>query len=216
MNKISCNTIRDILPLYVDEVVSEDTRTMVVEHLGQCAECRKQYENMKTKVVVPVEDDIKPLKRFKTTWKKKKIILVCLTVLITIVIIFGAISIFNQVQKEALQYSQEYVVGQSGIKGNIDVQQYIDIHQNFDIGANKYGFPVFKAPEKALDTLKELYPDAITLIQTEFDLDELTTKTCQWYKIYGTQVKTGTQEEKEQANFIAKFLDIYENSFFEQ
>ena len=36
------------------------------------------------------------------------------------------------------------------------------------------------------------------------DLDELTTKTCQWYKIYGTQVKTGTQEEKEQANFIAK------------
>ena len=73
MNKISCNTIRDILPLYVDEVVSEDTRTMVVEHLGQCAECRKQYENMKTKVVVPVEDDIKPLKRFKTAWKKKKI-----------------------------------------------------------------------------------------------------------------------------------------------
>ena len=72
MNKISCNTIRDILPLYVDEVVSEDTRTMVVEHLGQCAECRKQYENMKTKVVVPVEDDIKPLKRFKTAWKKKK------------------------------------------------------------------------------------------------------------------------------------------------
>ena len=130
MNKISCNTIRDILPLYVDEVVSEDTRTMVVEHLGQCAECRKQYENMKTKVVVPVEDDIKPLKRFKTAWKKKKIILVCLTVLITIVIIFGAISIFNQVQKEALQYSQEYVVGQSGIKGNIDVQQYIyDFHK---------------------------------------------------------------------------------------
>lgn len=85
MNKISCNTIRDILPLYVDEVVSEDTRTMVVEHLGQCAECRKQYENMKTKVVVPVEDDIKPLKRFKTAWKKKKIILVCLTVLITII-----------------------------------------------------------------------------------------------------------------------------------
>lgn len=31
--------------------------------------------------------------------EKEKIILVCLTVLITIVIIFGAISVFNQVQK---------------------------------------------------------------------------------------------------------------------
>ena len=202
--------------MYVDEVVSQDTRAMMVEHLEQCAECREKYENMKSTVVIPVEDDIKLLEHFKNAWKKKKIFLVCSTVFLTIVIIFCAIAIFKQVQKQSLQYSQEYVVGQPGIKGHVDVQKYIDIHQDFDIGANKYGFPVFKAPEKALDTLKELYPDAITLIQTEFDLDELTTKTCQWYKIYGTQVKTGTQEEKEQANFIAKFLDIYENSFFEQ
>lgn len=58
MNKISCNTIRDILPLYVDEVVSENTRTMVVEHLGQCAECRKQTARevnaMSTKAVIAV------------------------------------------------------------------------------------------------------------------------------------------------------------------
>lgn len=216
MNKISCNIIRDILPLYVDGVVSEDTRTMVAEHLEQCGECRKQYECMKNKVEVPVENDIKPLQRFKTAWKKKKIVLVCVTVLITVVCISGASFIDNQVKKQALLYSQEYVVGKPGIRGNVDVQQYVAIHQNFVIGANKYGFPVFKKPEKALDTLKELYPDAIALIQAEFDLDELTASTCQLYKIYGAQVETGTQEEIEQAHFVAKFLDIYENSFFEQ
>ena len=108
------------------------------------------------------------------------------------------------------------VVGQPGIKGHVDVQKYIDIHQDFDIGANKYGLPVFKNPERALSTFKELYSDAITLIQTEFYLDELTTESCQWYKIYGAQVQTGTQEERERANFVSRFLDIYENSFYEQ
>lgn len=216
MNKISCNIIRDILPLYVDEVVSEDTHTIVAEHLEQCAQCRKQYESMKGKVEIPVENDIKPLKRFKTAWKKKKIILVCVTALITVACISGAMFIYNQVQKQALLYSQEYVVGQPGIRGNVDVQQYVAIDPSFDIGANKYGYPVFKDPEKALATLKELYPDAIALIQTEFDLDELTTSTCQLYKMYGAQMETGTQEEIERVHFVAKFLDIYENSFFEQ
>lgn len=189
---------------------------MMVEHLEQCAECREKYENMKSTVVIPVEGDIKLLEHFKNAWKKKKIFLVCSTVFLTIVIIFCAIAIFKQVQKQSLQYSQEYVVGQPGIKGHVDVQKYIDIHQDFDIGANKYGLPVFKNPERALSTFKELYSDAITLIQTEFYLDELTTESCQWYKIYGAQVQTGTQEERERANFVSRFLDIYENSFYEQ
>ena len=96
MNKISCNIIRDLLPLYVDEVVSQDTRAMMVEHLEQCAECREKYENMKSTVVIPVEDDIKLLEHFKNAWKKKKIFLVCSTVFLTIVIIFCAIAIFSK------------------------------------------------------------------------------------------------------------------------
>lgn len=115
-----------------------------------------------------------------------------------------------------LQYCQEYVLGQAGIVGNVDVQEYVDIHEDFAIGANKYGFAVFKEPEKALNTLKELYPNAIALIQSEFGLADLTTDTCQQYKLYGAQIVTGTPEEQEQARFISKFLDIYENSYFEQ
>ena len=35
MKKISCNIIKDILPLYLDGVVSDDTRQMVEEHLSE-------------------------------------------------------------------------------------------------------------------------------------------------------------------------------------
>lgn len=41
MNKINCNVIGDLLPLYVDGAVSEDTKKLVEEHLAECADCKK-------------------------------------------------------------------------------------------------------------------------------------------------------------------------------
>ena len=39
--KITCNIIEDLLPLYVDDMVSEDSRQLVEEHLKTCPACRK-------------------------------------------------------------------------------------------------------------------------------------------------------------------------------
>ena len=36
MNKINCNVIKDILPLYVDDLASEDTKALVESHLKKC------------------------------------------------------------------------------------------------------------------------------------------------------------------------------------
>ena len=42
--KITCNIIEDLLPLYVDDMVSEDSRQLVEEHLKTCPACRKMQE----------------------------------------------------------------------------------------------------------------------------------------------------------------------------
>ncbi len=34
--KLSCNIIRDLLPLYVEGLASEDTRKAVEEHIAAC------------------------------------------------------------------------------------------------------------------------------------------------------------------------------------
>lgn len=44
--KMSCNIIEDLLPLYVDDMVSEDSRKLVEEHLKECPSCRKMQEEM--------------------------------------------------------------------------------------------------------------------------------------------------------------------------
>lgn len=41
MKEIKCTIIQDVLPLYVDEVVSQDTKEMVDEHLQHCNKCQK-------------------------------------------------------------------------------------------------------------------------------------------------------------------------------
>ena len=47
MNKITCNVIKDILPLYIDRVVSEDTQKIVDEHLAECSLCRDEMNKLK-------------------------------------------------------------------------------------------------------------------------------------------------------------------------
>lgn len=112
-----------------------------------------------------------------------------------------------------LKYSQIYISGDGNIKGNVDINKFGKINIDFDIGANKYGYAVFKNPNKALKRLKKDYSKGIKLIQKEFNLLPLNNFTYKDYKTFGWQVITGTDEEKEQARFVTSFMDIYEESF---
>ena len=46
--KYNCEIIRDLLPLYKDQACSKETNTAVEEHLGECADCTKLLEEMKS------------------------------------------------------------------------------------------------------------------------------------------------------------------------
>lgn len=58
MNKITCNVIKDILPLYIDRVVSEDTQKIVEEHLEECSLCRDEINKLKKTLVIPTNEEI--------------------------------------------------------------------------------------------------------------------------------------------------------------
>ena len=75
MKEINCNIIRDILPLYVDDVVSDDTKKMVEEHLKNCEECSKEVELMKNEIYIPAEKEASIIKNFKKKWRNKKLII---------------------------------------------------------------------------------------------------------------------------------------------
>lgn len=69
--KNECSIVCDLLPLYAEDMVSEDTAEFVKEHLGNCPTCRAELEKLR-KPVQPVaaqhvpDIDAEPLKRLKS------------------------------------------------------------------------------------------------------------------------------------------------------
>ena len=45
MTELTCDICRDLIPLVVDGVASEESEAAVKEHVAVCAECRDMYQN---------------------------------------------------------------------------------------------------------------------------------------------------------------------------
>lgn len=100
MNKISCDVMGDLLPLYVDDVVSADTRDLVEEHLQSCPSCQEKLEAMRQPVVLPdfrnvQEQDTQTLKGIKKKLKQKRLLVSFCSILLTVALVF-AIWFFRQ------------------------------------------------------------------------------------------------------------------------
>ena len=46
--KIDCGIASDLIPLYLEELCSEDSRAALEEHLRECPACREKLERMKS------------------------------------------------------------------------------------------------------------------------------------------------------------------------
>ena len=69
--KTECSVVRDLLPLYIEDMVSTETAQYINEHLKNCDECQAELANLKEGVelsaietkVAPKSDDAKPFKK---------------------------------------------------------------------------------------------------------------------------------------------------------
>lgn len=72
MKRIDCEVIRDLLPLYVEDMASEASRRLVEDHLEECEDCRRELEEMRAgdaekKPVYSAE----PLRELRRKWKRQ-------------------------------------------------------------------------------------------------------------------------------------------------
>ncbi|MBQ8258781.1 MAG: zf-HC2 domain-containing protein [Clostridia bacterium] len=95
--KNECNIVRDLLPLYIENMTSEETREFVEAHLSKCPECNVLYNSMTDKSEEladgeEVKKKILPLKIVKQKLLCKRIVtsVVSVVVLLAVVIVAGA------------------------------------------------------------------------------------------------------------------------------
>ncbi|MFJ8101921.1 zf-HC2 domain-containing protein [Lysinibacillus sp. NPDC096212] len=106
MEEIKCTIIQDLLPLYVDEVVSEDTKDLVNQHLKACKTCQKEYEQMTQTMYVPIENNATLFERINKKWNRKKIMLICGSVITTTLLCLAIFSYVFYYQK-TIPYSKD-------------------------------------------------------------------------------------------------------------
>lgn len=89
---VSCDIIRDLLPLYAEDMVSQASRELVDGHLCGCEACGKELEKLKKAAQIPVEVDTGALKKVEHTIRKKRILAV-ITVLLAAVTLCAGVAL---------------------------------------------------------------------------------------------------------------------------
>ena len=114
--KVSCDIIRDILPLYAEDMVSDATKEMVETHLTDCESCGKELKVLRNHQKLPMEVDVKSLKRVGDSIRRRRILAVMAVFLfITTVLIGGALMLDATVYLSAAEAVEEIYVTEDGV-----------------------------------------------------------------------------------------------------
>ena len=133
-----CNIIKELLPLYVENMVCEDTIYFIEEHNSTCEKCRNKLKSMESLNMLDentketINDDITNLKNFKKEWKRKNRILIRNRTLLIVICFFIAMAILaiNFYKKDFTDTQGIHVLGNrahinDGICPYYNVKKYI-------------------------------------------------------------------------------------------
>ena len=122
--KNECSIVCDLLPLYAEDMVSEDTAEFVKEHLGNCPTCRAELEKLR-KPVQPVaaqhvpDIDAEPLNRLKKALLMAKVQAILCTAAVLLALMLSGLSFLTA--PEYFAYSQELVTVTEGANGEATI-----------------------------------------------------------------------------------------------
>lgn len=94
--KVNCDIIKDLLPLYVDNISSEETNKLIEEHLMECEKCKEHFNIIKEETKVSSIDEKKAIKNFLQKIKKKRLIAIILSIITTLLLVTVIWSVFNK------------------------------------------------------------------------------------------------------------------------
>lgn len=95
----NCNVARDLMPLVIDGVASEESQQYVDEHIAECTECAVAYGEMR--VILPRANEEKERAEMEKAAKKlrrKRIFRVVLAAVLSIAIFIGGTFAWNEIE----------------------------------------------------------------------------------------------------------------------
>lgn len=110
MSKIPCNIINDLLPLYIDEVCSEESCNAVSEHLKECKQCKSEYENLSKRTPSFNINESNLLLKIAKRWKKTKLLAFITGLAAIIFILTTCLSVYLYATQEIPVASEDITI----------------------------------------------------------------------------------------------------------
>lgn len=95
MSKNNCGLIKDLLPLYADEVCSDESRKAVAEHISECSECRSELEKMGKIISVEADKDVQVIKRIKRRICIERLTIISVLVFVLLFVVLAILTFMN-------------------------------------------------------------------------------------------------------------------------
>lgn len=130
MMKKECSIVRDVLPLYLENMVNEGTKVFVKEHLENCSDCAAELEHLKSGMQLDVveapkrEHDVNVIAAVKKKISKKIVKMVagvCLVFAVLLIAMLLYTSISYPVTKDDISLSEKTKAG--GTEPNVAVTE---------------------------------------------------------------------------------------------
>lgn len=175
--KKECSIVKDLLPLYLEDMVSEDTASFIEKHLNSCDECKMLLNTMKTNteeniISEEVIDNGSVIKNVKSKLKKRKF----LTILLTVVLTFSGIFAYFVLEPSFVIATVDY--GHSNIYTKEDMDSAVDVikdkfHTFEGCTMYKINYAGDKYSKKELHYINNLAPEGTVfteciVFETEF------------------------------------------------
>jgi hypothetical protein len=155
--KIKCNIIKDLLPLYAEKLTSEESNSLILEHISECESCKNEYEKITEKVELPTNlNDYINLKKAKRK-DRNNLIIGIISVVLFLLLIFAlikpyfpylytgdriSITVNGEIDNEQIEISQKDIIcNYDGKKQevNFDNSEKVEISTK----GNEYGSYIF-------------------------------------------------------------------------
>lgn len=94
--KISCDVIKDILPLYAENMASQATRELVDDHLCHCDNCTKLLSQLLKKPEILPEVNTDALQHVRKAIQKRRLLAVLMCFFLTAAVALGAFAFLTR------------------------------------------------------------------------------------------------------------------------
>lgn len=93
MSNAECNVARDLMPLVIDGIASEESRKVVVDHVWKCEKCAVIYKDMQAEMQPDKLDESDYLdaaaRKLHRKQKNRKRILIAVTCMVTVILVLA-------------------------------------------------------------------------------------------------------------------------------